>query len=87
MPVWTEIHGSLQSASYLYIHWTPRALTSAFNWLEMKLNSHFHLVQRLQLIDAVPLLHIYLHGLVLNYAQGQIYFEVNNVGPLDPSQS
>jgi hypothetical protein len=40
----------------------------------MRLNSHLHLVLRLRLIDAKPLLHIRLHGLMLNYAQGQIYF-------------
>lgn len=85
MPVCIEIHGSIQSASY--IHWTLRALISDLNRVEMKLNIQLHLVQRLRLIDAVPLLHIYLHGLMLNYAQGRIYFEVNNVGPLDPSQS
>ena len=64
----------LRTYQHLGIHWTPWALTSALNRLEMKLNSHLHLVQRLRLIDAVPLLHIHVHGLMLNYAQGQIYF-------------
>jgi hypothetical protein len=40
----------------------------------MKLTAHFHLVLQLKIVEYTPIPLLRLHGMVLNYAHGQLCF-------------